>query len=208
MAEVVGNREAISKFEKWLKSWETGIPSQRATFLHGPPGICKTVTVETSARDIGWELVEKNASDYRTEEKIRQFAGLASQYSGFFGKNRVILLDEMDGVYGTVDRGAIPAITQIIKNTRCPIVLVANDFWNKKFMAFRDKKKYFIIEFKKPPASGLESAERNAPHPTLAGRTPEIRHGPARRGRPRPPASLSTGGRIRTTHTLESAYRS
>jgi len=155
LAEVVGNREAISKFEKWLKSWETGIPSQRATFLHGPPGIGKTVTVETSARNLGWELVEKNASDYRTEEKIRQFAGLASQYSGFFGKKRVILLDEMDGVYGTVDRGAIPAITQIIKNTRCPIVLVANDFWNKKFMAFRDKKKYFIIEFKKPPASAV-----------------------------------------------------
>jgi len=151
-AEVVGNREAISTFEKWLKSWEKGIPQQRAAFLHGPPGVGKTVTVEVLANDLSMELIEKNASDYRTEEKIRQFAGLASQYSGFFGRKRVILLDEMDGVHGTADRGAIPAVTKIIKNTRCPIVLTANDFWNKKFVAFRDKKKYLIIEFKKLPA--------------------------------------------------------
>lgn len=151
-AEVVGNREATSVFEKWLKSWEKGIPQQRAAFLHGPPGVGKTVTVEALANDLGMELIEKNASDYRTEEKIRQFAGLASQYNGFFGRKRVILLDEMDGVHGTADRGAIPAVTKIIKNTRCPIVLTANDFWNKKFVAFRDKKKYLIIEFKKLPA--------------------------------------------------------
>jgi len=152
LAEVVGNRDAISSFERWLKSWEKEIPSQRAAFLYGPPGIGKTVTVEAIASDLGLELVEKNASDYRTEEKIRHFAGLASQYSGFFGKRRMILLDEIDGVYGTVDRGAIPAITQIISTAQCPVVLIANDFWDKKFVAFRDKKKYLIIEFKKPPA--------------------------------------------------------
>lgn len=151
-AEVVGNREAISSLERWLRSWETGIPKQKAAFLHGPPGIGKTATVEAIAKDLEMELIEKNASDYRTEEKIRKFAGLASQYSSFSGKKRLILLDEMDGVYGTVDRGAIPAITQIIKNTRVPIVLIANNFWNKRFVAFRDKKKHLVIEFKKPRA--------------------------------------------------------
>jgi replication factor C large subunit len=153
VAEIVGNSEAISTLERWLKSWENGIPKKRAAFLHGPTGIGKTVTVEALANDLNIELIEKNASDYRTQEKISQFAGLASQYRSFFGKKRIILLDEMDGVYGNVDRGAIPAITKIIKNTRCPIILIANDFWDKKFVAFRDKKKYLIIEFKKPPAS-------------------------------------------------------
>jgi len=149
----VGNSEAISTLEKWLRSWEKGIPKQQAAFLHGSPGVGKTVTVEALANDLAMELIEKNASDYRTKEKISQFAGLASQYKGFFGEKRIILLDEMDGVYGNVDKGAIPAITKIIKNTRCPIILIANDFWDKKFVSFRDKKKYLIIEFKKPPAS-------------------------------------------------------
>ncbi len=152
LTEVVGNQEAINKFKKWLKSWEKGIPIQKAAFLHGPPGVGKTVTVETLSREYNMVLIEKNASDYRTEDKIRKFAGIASQYNGLFGKKRIILLDEMDGIYGTVDRGAIPAITNIIKNTRCPVVLIANDFWDKKFTAFRDKKRYLIIEFRKPPA--------------------------------------------------------
>jgi replication factor C large subunit len=155
LAEVVGNREAITAFERWVRSWDAGIPAQRAAFLHGPPGIGKTVTVEAVAHDRGMELIEKNASDYRTEEKIRQFAGLASQYATFFGSKRMILLDEMDGIYGTVDKGAIPAVTSIIADARCPVVLIANDFWDKKFLAFRDKKKYFVLEFKKPSAGDV-----------------------------------------------------
>ncbi len=152
VAEVVGNRVAIGTLKQWLQSWGMGVPKQHAAFLHGPPGVGKTVTVEALASDLAMELIEKNASDYRTKEKITQFAGLASQYRGFFGKERIILLDEMDGVYGNVDRGAIPAITKIIRDARCPIILIANDFWDKKFVSFRDKKKYLIIEFKKPPA--------------------------------------------------------
>jgi len=151
LAEVVGNKRVTAYLKEWLESWENTVPKQKAAFLHGPPGVGKTVTVEALARDLGMELIEKNASDYRTEEKVRRFAGLASQYGSFSGKRRVILFDEMDGIYGTVDRGAIPALTQIIKETRCPIVLIANNFWNKKFAAFRDKKKYFVVEFKKPP---------------------------------------------------------
>ncbi|TET57458.1 replication factor C large subunit [Candidatus Bathyarchaeota archaeon] len=157
LAEIVGNQEAIKTLERWLKSWEDGIPQQRAAFLHGPAGVGKTLTIEALVNDLGMELVEKNASDYRTEEKIQRFAGSASQYSGFFGRRRVILLDEMDGVHGTADRGAIPTITRIVKDSRCPIVLIANDFWNKKFVSFRDKKKYLIIEFKKPRTSELLS---------------------------------------------------
>lgn len=157
LAEIVGNQEAIKTLERWLKSWEDGIPQQRAAFLHGPAGVGKTLTIEALVNDLGMELVEKNASDYRTEEKIQRFAGSASQYSGFFGRRRVILLDEMDGVHGTADRGAIPTVTRIVKDSRCPIVLIANNFWNKKFVSFRDKKKYLIIEFKKPRTSELLS---------------------------------------------------
>lgn len=157
LAEIVGNQEAIKTLERWLKSWEDGIPQQRAAFLHGPAGVGKTLTIEALVNDLGMELVEKNASDYRTEEKIQRFAGSASQYSGFFGRRRVILLDEMGGVHGTVDRGAVPTVTRIVKDSRCPIVLIANDFWNKKFVSFRDKKRYLIIEFKKPRTSELLS---------------------------------------------------
>ena len=80
LTEIIGNADAIEKLLDWVKSWEKGIPKKRAVFLYGPPGVGKTVTVEALSHDYSMEFAEKNASDYRTEEAVNRFAGLASQY--------------------------------------------------------------------------------------------------------------------------------
>jgi replication factor C large subunit len=150
LKRVVGNREAIQKFVDWAKSWERGVPKKRVAFLYGPPGIGKTVTVEALANDFHMELVEKNASDYRTEEAVKRFAGLASQYGSLFSGKRIVLLDELDGLTGTTDRGGVRAITEIVKTAQCPVVLIANNAYNPRFSNLR--KYCLLIEFKKPPA--------------------------------------------------------
>ena len=127
------------------------MPKKRAAFLYGPPGIGKTVTVEALTNDLNMELVEKNASDYRTEEAINRFAGLASQYSSLFGGKRIILLDELDGLTGNADRGGVRAITEIVKTARCPIVLIANNAYDPRFTNLRSY--CLLIEFKKPATS-------------------------------------------------------
>lgn len=147
--EVVGNREAIQKFVDWVKSWEKGVPKKRAAFLYGPPGVGKTVTVEALANDFHVELVEKNASDYRTEEAVKRFAGLASQYGSLFGGKRIVLLDELDGLTGTADRGGVKATIGIVKTAQCPVVLIANNAYNPRFSTLRSY--CLLIEFKKPP---------------------------------------------------------
>ncbi|MEM2946736.1 MAG: replication factor C large subunit [Candidatus Bathyarchaeia archaeon] len=153
LKEVVGNREAIQKFVEWVKSWDEGIPKRRAVFLYGPPGVGKTVTVEALANDFKMELVEKNASDYRTEEAVKRFAGLASQYGSLFGTKRIILFDELDGLTGTADKGGVKAITDIIKTAQCPIVLIANNAFDPRFVNLRNY--CLLIEFKKPPATDV-----------------------------------------------------
>jgi len=150
LVEVVGNKEAIQKFTDWIKSWEKGIPKKRAAFLYGPPGIGKTVTVEALANDSQMEFVEKNASDYRTEDAINRFAGLASQYGSLFGGKRIILIDELDGLTGTADKGGVKAITDIVKTAQSPIVLIANNAYDPRFTNLRNY--CLLIEFKKPPA--------------------------------------------------------
>jgi len=150
LAEVIGNKETIQKFVDWIKSWDKGIPKKRAAFLYGPPGIGKTVTVEALAYDFQMELVEKNASDYRTEEAVKRFAGLASQFGSLFGGKRIVLLDELDGLIGTADRGGVKAITEIAKTAQCPIVLIANNAYDPRFSNLRNY--CLLIEFKKPPA--------------------------------------------------------
>jgi replication factor C large subunit len=153
LGEVVGNREAIAQLIGWLKSWEKGIPKKRAAFLYGPPGIGKTVAVEALANDWNLELVEKNASDYRTEEAVQKFAGLASQYGTLFGKKRLVLFDELDGLTGREDRGGVGAIIKVVKQARCPIILIANNAYNPRLSSLR----YYclLIQFKKPPARSV-----------------------------------------------------
>ena len=149
LTEVIGNKEIIQKFVDWIKSWDKGTPKKRAAFLYGPPGIGKTVTVEALAHDFQMELVEKNASDYRTEEAVKRFAGLASQFKSLFGGRRIVLLDELDGLIGTADRGGVKAITEIAKTAQCPIVLIANNAYDPRFSNLRSY--CILIEFKKPP---------------------------------------------------------
>lgn len=148
---VVGNRKAIQKLIDWVKSWERGAPKKRAAFLYGPPGIGKTVTVEALANDFRMELVEKNASDYRTKKAVEHFAGLASQYGSLFGGKRIVLLDELDGLTGTADRGGVRATIEIVKTAQCPVVLIANNAYDPRFSTLR--RYCLLIEFKKPPTS-------------------------------------------------------
>jgi replication factor C large subunit len=148
LSEVIGNAEAIQKLIQWVTSWNKRIPKKRAAFLYGPPGVGKTLCVEALAGDLQMELVEKNASDYRTAEAIKRFAGLASQYGTLFGGRRLILLDELDGITGKADKGGVRAVTEIIKIAQCPVVLVANNAYEPRFSTLR--KYCLLFEFKKP----------------------------------------------------------
>ena len=153
LSYVVGNAEPIRKFTEWVRSWSKGVPKKRAAFLYGPPGVGKTLCVEALANDLGLELVEKNASDYRTAEAVQRFAGLASQYGTLFGGRRLILLDELDGITGTADRGGVRAVTEIVKAAQCPVVLVANNAYNPRFGTLR--RYCLLVEFKKPTVRQL-----------------------------------------------------
>ena len=148
LSEVVGNSQAIEKLSRWVRSWEKETPKKRAAFLYGPPGVGKTVSVEALANDFGMELVERNASDYRTAEAVERVAGLASQYGTLYGRRRLILLDEMDGITGTADKGGVRAVIKVVKEAMCPVVLVANNAYDPRFATLR--RYCLLIEFGKP----------------------------------------------------------
>lgn len=151
LSEVIGNEEAKGKILQWVRSWERGKPKKRALFLYGPPGTGKTVSIEALANDMDMELVQSNASDYRTAEAVKRFAGRASEYATLFGKKRLILFDEIDGITGSVDSGGLRVITEVVKETRCPIILIANEAYDTRFSTLRTY--CLLIDFKKPPMS-------------------------------------------------------
>jgi len=148
LSEVVGNEEAKKKLLEWARAWKEGrIPEKKAVFLYGPPGTGKTVAIEALANDLGFELIETNASDFRTEEQIMRLAGPAAASLTLTGKLRMILFDELDGITGTADTGGLSAIMKVVRRARCPIALIANDPWDPRFRPLRAL--CLMVEFKR-----------------------------------------------------------
>ena len=156
-AEVVGNERALSQLRTWIRSWEKGIPKERAAFLHGPPGVGKTSCVVALASDLDLDLLEVNASDFRTKKRLEGLVGRASlQTVTIMGKRRMILFDELEGVSGQQDRGGIASIRDIIKETMIPIVLIATspgEKWQDKFRPLVDLST--LIEFSPVPFGAI-----------------------------------------------------
>ncbi|MFW9931159.1 MAG: replication factor C large subunit [Candidatus Thorarchaeota archaeon] len=126
-SELVGNPESIDSFLDWIISWKKGIPKKRAALLVGPPGTGKTSSVGAIARDLDYEIVEFNASDKRNKDSIETFVSRSALQQTLTGNPRIILLDEVDGLSGTSDRGGVSAILKIIDQSVHPIVMTAND---------------------------------------------------------------------------------
>ena len=148
LSEVVGNEKAKAQLVSWAKAWKEGrIPEKKAVLIYGPPGTGKTVTVQALANDLGFDLLETNASDFRTEEQIERLVAPAAYSYSLLGKPKMILFDELDGITGTVDAGGLAAIMRLIRNARCPIALIANNPWDPRFRPLREM--CLMVEFKR-----------------------------------------------------------
>lgn len=136
--EIVGNTNAVNQFTDWISKRLKG-DIKKAALLYGPPGVGKSLTVQVYAEQFGFDLIELNASDVRAREQIMKIAGTATSQSTLFGGiKRLVFLDEVDGINPTEDKGCIPAITDIISKSNCPVVLAANDPWDPKLRPIRD----------------------------------------------------------------------
>lgn len=116
---------------------ETFPNKKRAILIHGPPGCGKTAAVYALAYEKDYEVVELNSSDFRNSENIKNVMGAASKQASLFKSKKVILIDELDGISGTADKGGVQSIIKIIKETSFPIILIVNDLWNTKFRTLR-----------------------------------------------------------------------
>ncbi len=132
LLQVVGHNKAVGELRLWAESWKKGIPRDRAVVLYGKAGIGKTTAAHALAHEMGWEVIELNASDQRTADIIEKVAGSASRLGTLEGSNvkRLVIMDEADNIHGNADRGGERAIVELIKKTRQPIILIANELYD------------------------------------------------------------------------------
>jgi len=112
LSEVRGNRKAVEELRGWALKWPA---DKKAALLYGKPGTGKTSAAIALANDMGWRLLELNASDKRTQGVITHTAGEASQNASFLNDRKLILLDEIDNLHGNSDRGGAKAVTELVR---------------------------------------------------------------------------------------------
>lgn len=133
--EVIGQDTGVSRLSKFVKDFKK--EKKNAIILYGPPGSGKTSSAYAVAGELGLELIEVNASDFRTKDMINERVGKAVSQMSLFAQGKIILIDEIEGLSGTKDRGGIPAVAAIIKKSTFPIIITTNDPYDKKFKSLR-----------------------------------------------------------------------
>jgi len=113
-------------------------PKKRALILNGPVGTGKTSMVLALAAEHNLELFELNASDLRNRSSLEEVLRPSIEQKSLFSKGKLILMDEADGITAS-DRGGLPELVALIAKTSFPIIITANDIWNRKFSLLRKK---------------------------------------------------------------------
>jgi len=150
LEDLVGNTTAVRQIAEWAKTWTR---KSKPLIIYGKPGIGKTSTAYALAHDMGWEVIELNASDQRTAGIIERIAGIGSTTASLTGSSRkLIVLDEADNLQGTADRGGAKAIIDIVKHASQPIILIANDLYG---LSAELRSRCEPIQYKAVPARSI-----------------------------------------------------
>ena len=151
--EILSQGSALSETEAWLSSWKPG----KALLIAGPPGTGKTLIAETVASERGWMFMQVNASDERNSEAVEKTLTEVSRNQPLFHKGKIILIDEVDSL-SSGDRGGIKAIVRIMKESRFPVIVTANDPYIHKLQPLRSYAK--IVKLSKVDVRSVEKRLR------------------------------------------------
>jgi len=152
-----GNDVQRRKIRAWLDEWRNGVPNKKALLLVGPPGVGKTTVARAIAEDMGWNVVELNASDDRNAAAIRKAATSGAIHRSLFHdpnappSRTLVLLDEVDHLSGGLrqvsqdrinramtgeegpnaslsgDSGGKAELLSLLQQTKQPVMLACNE---------------------------------------------------------------------------------
>ncbi len=143
LGELINQTKALGQVRAWIEAWLQGSPpKKKALILAGPPGTGKTATVYAIAREYGFEIIELNASDERTYEKVERYVQAAYTLDILGKRRKLIFLDEADNM----EPSGAKEIAKLIDRARNPIIMSANHYWE---VPREVRNKAQIVEYKR-----------------------------------------------------------
>ena len=118
--DIVGNTKIKAELKAWAQTWKRIAPAWKgfnsldknnelirgergfrpAMVMEGPPGVGKTTCAHALAADMGWDVIELNASDARNRTRIREVVTRGAL-------NQVLSFDD-DGSFKSYQDGHLP----------------------------------------------------------------------------------------------------
>lgn len=172
ISDLIGNGKNIKKIIQWIKNFKKGKPKYRALFLYGPPGIGKTTIAHIILKKFGYEIIEFNASDVRSQKSVREnISKFLNTINVSFINSKVIkpmgiIMDEVDGM-SSGDRGGVSELVKLIAPKKKepdqtffnPVICICNNNTEKKLSEL--KKFSLQIKFNKPSIYDLQKVAAN-----------------------------------------------
>jgi replication factor C large subunit len=150
--ELLGNESAVEKLMGFASDIDD-CKARKPLLIYGPSGTGKTAAVHLLADKHHWNIVEMGANDYRDEASVERRLIAAATSRSIFGKRNVIILDEIDELAAGFDKGAGSAIGTLMKESRNPIIFIANDMWDRSITFLRTKTD--PVQFRRLPAETI-----------------------------------------------------
>lgn len=182
--QICGNKGNVASLYTWLETWfdkehdmkGSSIDSFKAVLISGPPGIGKTTSATLISKKLGYDVIEKNASDFRSKKILNENLKVCldnTSVNGYFThsnteenliKNKkrfVLLMDEVDGM-SSGDNGGVAQLAQFCKITKTPMILICND---KSLPKMRTLDKYcYDLVWRRPTAREMKSRLMSIAH--------------------------------------------
>ena len=143
--DIIGQEIAVTQLKHFIQNYKQ--QKNKAALLHGPLGCGKTSSVYAVARELGYDVLELNSSDYRDQASITSFLSSALGQQSLFFTPKLVLIDEVDNLSGMQDRGCISALLKGIEKSSFPVICTANDPTEDKLKLLR--KSSLQIEYQK-----------------------------------------------------------
>ena len=185
-----GDKSNMNKLKMWLQCWnknnlnlngKKGAPKPAArgsasdngawakcSLLSGPPGVGKTTTAYLVCKELGYDVVEMNASDTRSKKMLGESVSDTldtTSLASMMGKGnennavtskRVLLMDEVDGMAGNEDRGGVAELINLIKNSKVPVICMCNDRNHQKIRSLANH--CFDLRFSRPRVEQIKAS--------------------------------------------------